>query len=169
MPGKFGFTTTQRKSVLRNLATDLIWYGKIETTLARAKQLRPYVEKIVTLAVNTYTDTISETVTVKDAKGKETSKKVFKDGTKKLAARRKIMALTYDIPDVKQASEKKADYKARVKGINHPMVEKLFNEIAPKFAERAEKLGQGGGYTRIYQLNNRIGDDAPMAIIEFVD
>ena len=113
--------------------------------------------------------TISETVTVKDAKGKETTKKVFKDGAKKLAARRKIMTLTHDIPDVKQAGEKNADYKARVKGIKHPLMEKLFNEIAPKYADRAEKLGQGGGYTRIYRLNNRRGDDAEMAIIELVD
>ena len=48
-------------------------------------------------------------------------------------------------------------------------MEKLFNENAPKFADRAEKLGQGGGYTRIYRLNNRRGDDAEMAIIELVD
>jgi large subunit ribosomal protein L17 len=79
------------------------------------------------------------------------------------------MTLTHDIPDVKQAGEKNADYKARVKGIKHPLMEKLFNEIAPKYADRAEKLGQGGGYTRIYRLNNRRGDDAEMAIIELVD
>ena len=173
MPGKLGVTSTQRKTMLRNLASDLLWYGKIETTLARAKELKPYVEKIITCAVNSYTDTISETVTVtvKDAKGKEkeTTKKVFKDGAKKLAARRKIMTLTHDIPDAKQVGEKNADYKARVKGIKHPLMEKLFNEIAPKFADRAEKLGQGGGYTRIYRLNNRRGDDAEMAIIELVD
>ena len=73
MPGKLGVTSTQRKTMLRNLASDLLWYGKITTTLARAKELRSYVEKIITLAVNSYTDTISETVTVtvKDAKGKE--------------------------------------------------------------------------------------------------
>ena len=78
MPGKLGVTSTQRKTMLRNLASDLLWYGKITTTLARAKELRSYVEKIITLAVNSYTDTISETVTVKDEKGKETTKKVFK-------------------------------------------------------------------------------------------
>lgn len=169
MPGKLGVTSTHRKSMLRNLTSDLLWYGKIETTLARAKELKSYAEKVITLAVNSYTDTLSETVTVKDAKGKETTKKVFKDGPKKLAARRKIMALTHDIPDAKQVGEKNADYKARVKGIKHPLMEKLFNEIAPKYAERAEKLGQGGGYTRIYHLNNRRGDDAEMAIIELVD
>ena len=170
MPGrKLGVTSTHRKSILRNLTSSLLWYGKIETTLARAKELRPYAEKVITLAVNSYTDTISETVTVKDEKGKETTKKVFKDGPKKLAARRRIMALTHDIPDAKQPGEKNADYKARVKGIKHPLMEKLFNEIAPKFADRAEEKKQGGGYTRIYRLNNRRGDDSEMAIIELVD
>ena len=79
------------------------------------------------------------------------------------------MGLTHDIPDAKQPGEKNADYKARVKGIKHPLMEKLFNEIAPKYADRAERLGQGGGYTRIYRLNNRRGDDAERAIIELVD
>lgn len=169
MPGKLGVTTTQRKTMLRNLASDLLWYGKIETTLARAKELKPYVEKIITLAVNSYTDTISEEVIVKDAKGKEIKKKVFKDGPKKLYARRRAMALTHDITDAKQPTEKMSEYKKRVKGIKHPLIEKLFNEIAPKYADRAEKLGQGGGYTRIYRLNNRRGDDAEMAIIELVE
>lgn len=169
MPGKLGVTSTQRKTMLRNLASDLLWYGKIETTLARAKELRPYAEKIITLAVNSYTDTIAEEVTVKDAKGKETKKKVFKDGPKKLYARRRVMSLTHDITDAKQTGEKMSEYKKRVKGIKHPLIEKIFNEIAPKYADRAEKLGQGGGYTRIYQLNNRRGDDAEMAIIELVD
>jgi len=169
MPGKLGVTSTQRKTMLRNLASDLLWYGKIETTLARAKELKPYTEKIITLAVNSYTDTISEEVTVKDAKGKETTKKVFKDGPKKLYARRRVMALTHDITDAKQNGEKMSEYKKRVKGIKHPLVEKLFNEIAPKYADRAERLGQGGGYTRIYHLNNRRGDDAEMAIIELVE
>ncbi len=169
MPGKLGVTSTQRKTMLRNLASDLLWYGKIETTLARAKELKPYTEKIITLAVNSYTDTISEEVVVKDAKGKETKKKVFKDGPKKLYARRRVMALTHDITDAKQPGEKMSEYKKRVKGVKHPLVEKLFNEIAPKYADRAEKLGQGGGYTRIYRLNNRRGDDAEMAIIELVE
>ena len=169
MPGKLGVTSTQRKTMLRNLASDLIWYGKIETTLARAKELQPYVEKVITLAVNSYTDTISEEVTVKDAKGKETTKKIFKDGPKKLYARRRVMAHTHDNTDPKQNGEKMSEYKKRVKGIKHPLTEKLFNEIAPKYADRAEKLGQGGGYTRIYRLNNRRGDDAEMAIIELVE
>ena len=169
MERKLGVNATQRIALIKNQASSLLWYGKITTTEARAKEVASYVAKIITLAVNSYTDTVETEVKVADAKGKETTKKVFKDGPKKLAARRKIMALTHDIPDAKQPGEKSADYKARVKGIKHPLMEKLFNEIAPKFADRAEENKQGGGYTRIYRLNNRRGDDSEMAIIELVD
>ena len=70
MSGKLGMTTTQRKAVLRNQASNLLWYGRLETTLGRAKELRPYAEKIITLAMNTYDDTVENTVVVKDKKGK---------------------------------------------------------------------------------------------------
>ena len=78
------------------------------------------------------------------------------------------MALTYDIQFTKEANESKADFRARVKGINHPLIEKIFNEIAPKYAERKEQLGQGGGYTRKYLKGQRRGDAAEVAIIELV-
>ena len=68
MPRKLGMTTTQRKAVLRNQASNLLWYGRIETTLGRAKELRPYVEKIITIAVNSYEDVVETTVTTKDNK-----------------------------------------------------------------------------------------------------
>lgn len=168
MPGRMGLTTKQRKAVLRNQASNLLWYGKIEVTKGHIQSLRSYVEKIITLAVNTYTDTVETTVTTKDAKGKEVTKKVIKDGAKKLAARRKIMSLTYDIQFTKEGSESKAEFKARTKGINHPLVEKIFNELAPKYAERKEELGQGGGYTRKYLKGERRGDAAEVAIIELV-
>ena len=163
-----GLTTTQRKAVLRNQASNLLWYGRIEVTEGHVRALRPYVEKIITLAVNTYEDTIETTVTTKDAKGNEVTKKVIKDGPKKLNARRKIMSLTYDLQFVKEKSESKAEFKARVKGINHPLIEKIFNEIAPKYAERKEELGQGGGYTRKYLKGQRRGDAAEVAIVELV-
>ena len=163
-----GLTTTQRKAVLRNQASNLLWYGRIEVTEGHVQALRPYVEKIITLAVNSYDDTVETTVTTKDAKGKEVTKKVIKDGPKKLAARRKIMSLTYDLQFVKENGESKADFRARTKGINHPLIEKIFNEIAPKYAERKEQLGQGGGYTRKYLKGQRRGDAAEVAIIELV-
>ena len=167
MPGKLGMTTTQRMAVLRNQASNLLWYGRIETTLGRAKELRPYVEKIITLAMNTYEDTGETTVTTKDKKGKEVVSKIYKDGAKKLAARRKIMSLTYDLQE-KRGKETMSEFKARTAGVQHPLVEKIFNEIAPKYAQRAEELGQRGGYTRIYKLGERRGDAAPVAIIELV-
>ncbi|MBR2322351.1 MAG: 50S ribosomal protein L17 [Clostridia bacterium] len=168
MPGRMGLTTTQRKAVLRNQASNLLWYGRIEVTEGHVQALRPYVEKIITLAVNSYDDTVETTVTTKDAKGKEVTKKVIKDGPKKLNARRKIMSLTYDLQFVKENGESKADFRARTKGINHPLIEKIFNEIAPKYAERKEQLGQGGGYTRKYLKGQRRGDAAEVAIIELV-
>ena len=168
MPGKLGMTTTIRMSVLKNQATQLLWYGKLETTKARAKELQSYVEKIITTAINSYEDTIETTVTTKNEKGKDVTKKVIKDGPKKLAARRRVMAKLHDIPYDRAKGETKADYKARVKGVNHPVIEKLFNEVAPKYAQRAEESGQGGGYTRIYNLGQRRGDAADMAIIELV-
>lgn len=167
MPGKLGMTTTQRMAVLRNQASNLLWYGRIETTLGRAKELRPYVEKIITLAMNTYDDVVETTITTKDKKGKEVTQKVYKDGAKKLAARRKIMSLTYDLQE-KRGKETMAEFKARTEGVQHPLIEKLFDEIAPKYAQRAEELGQRGGYTRIYKLGERRGDAAPVAIVELV-
>ncbi len=168
MPRKLGMTATQRQSVLKNQATKLLWYGRIETTETRAKELRSYVEKIITLAINSYEDTIESTVTVKDAKGKDVSKTLIKDGVKKLNARRRIMSKLHTFTVTKEAKESKAAFRERTKGINNPLVEKLFNEIAPKYAQRAEELGQGGGYTRIYSLGERRGDAAKMAIIELV-
>ena len=167
MSGKLGMTTTQRMAVLRNQASNLLWYGRIETTLGRAKELRPYVEKIITLAMNTYEDTVESTVTTKDKKGKEVVSKIYKDGAKKLAARRKIMSLTYDLQE-QRGKETIKEFKDRTKGVQHPLVEKIFNEIAPKYAQRAEELKQRGGYTRIYKLGERRGDAAPVAIIELV-
>ena len=168
MPGKLGRTSKERNALLRGLASQLLWYGKIETTAAKAKELKPYVEKLITKAVNSYDDVIEIEVKKTDKNGKEVVVKSFKDGAKRLAARRAIMAKTYDLPEIKAFNEKKADFKARTAGINHPLMAKLFNEIAPKYAARKEELGQGGGYTRIYLLGERRGDGAETAIIELV-
>ena len=168
MPGKLGRTSKERNALLRNLASQLLWYGKIETTAAKAKELKPYVEKLITKAVNSYDDIIEFEVTKTDKKGKEVTVKSFKDGAKRLAARRAIMAKTYDLPEIKAFTEKKSEFKARTADVKHPLMDKLFNEIAPKYAARKEELGQGGGYTRIYLLGERRGDAAAMAIIELV-
>lgn len=168
MPGKLGRTSKERKALLRNQASQLLWYGKIETTVSKAKELRSYVEKLITKAVNTYDDNIEFEVTTTDKKGKEMKVTNVKDGPKKLAARRLIMAKTYDLQEIKGFNEKKSEFKARTADVQHPLMDKLFNEIAPKYAARKEEMKKGGGYTRIYLLGERRGDGAETAIIELV-
>ncbi|MBE7085811.1 MAG: 50S ribosomal protein L17 [Clostridiales bacterium] len=168
MPRKLGRTSKERNALLRNQASQLLWYGRIETTAAKAKELRSYVEKLITKAVNTYEDIVEYEVTTKDSKGKEVTTKAVKDGPKKLAARRAIMAKTYDLQEIKGFNEKKSEFKARTADIQHPLMHKLFNEIAPKYAQRKEETKQGGGYTRILYLGERRGDGAESAIIELV-
>jgi large subunit ribosomal protein L17 len=169
MERKLGVNATQRLALIKNQASALLWNGKIETTEARAKEVAAYVAKIITLAVNTYTDVVETEVKVADEKGKETSKTLVKDGVKKLNARRKIMTMVNDLQEVKGFKESKADFKKRTKAIKYPLIEKIFDEYAPKYATRKEEKGQGGGYTRIYKLGPRRGDAAAVAIIELVD
>ena len=168
MARKLGVNATQRIALIKNQASALLWYGKIETTEARAKEVASYVAKIITLAVNTYADTVESEVTVKDSKGKEVTKTLVKDGVKKLNARRKIMTLVNDIKEIKGENESKAEYKKRAT-VKYPLIEKIFDEYAPKYAARKEEKGQGGGYTRIYKCGPRKGDAAEVAIIKLVD
>lgn len=129
MPGKLGRTAEQRQALLRNQASELLWYGKITTTKAKAKELKPYVEKIITKAIKVYDDNIEIDVVKTDKKGKEITEKGVKDSPKKLAVRRQLMAKLRDLQEVKPFSEKKSDFKARTGDIQHPLMEKLFNEI----------------------------------------
>ena len=109
---KLNRTSSHRKAMLANMAVALIRHEQITTTLPKAKELRPYVEKLVTLG---------------------------KRGT--LHARRQALA---------RLPEKRA-------------VDKLFETLAPRYADRA------GGYTRVLKSGFRYGDSAPMAVIELVD
>ena len=165
---KLGKPTDQRLAMVSNLATDLLWYGHIETTFDRAKAAAKYAEKIITLAINTYEDVISSDKTTLDSKGKEKKVTVSKDGVKKLAARRKMIALLEDRQLQKAKGEKAADFKARANGIEMPLIEKIFDEIAPKYAARAAELGQKGGYTRVIKTTVRRGDNAQMALVELI-
>ncbi|MDQ0508850.1 BL21 [Aedoeadaptatus ivorii] len=108
---KLGRTTPHRRAMLRNLTTDLLREGRIETTVTRAKETKRMAEKMITLA---------------------------KRGD--LHARRQALAYIFD----------------------EDVVTKLFEEIAPNYAERQ------GGYTRILKKGPRVGDSAEIAIIELV-
>ncbi|PPR50339.1 MAG: 50S ribosomal protein L17 [Alphaproteobacteria bacterium MarineAlpha5_Bin5] len=109
---KLNRTSSHRKALLMNLSNALIKHEQITTTLIKAKELRPFVEKIVTLG-------------------------------------------------------KKGDLQSRRKAISILQDEKMTNKIFDTFAKRYKD--RIGGYTRIIKIGNRYGDNAPTAVIEFVD
>jgi large subunit ribosomal protein L17 len=165
---KLGRPTDQRLAVLRNQVSVLLWNGRIETTGAYAKAVQSVAEKILTLAINSYKDTVKTEKDVMNNKGVIVKKQVLQDGVQKLNARRRIMAKIYDLHEVKTKDETKRAFVRRTKNINHPLVEKIFNELAPKFDKRAKDLGQFGGYTRVLKLGPRRGDNAETALVELV-
>lgn len=165
---KLGRPTDQRLALVSGLASDLIWYGRIETTLSRAKAASRYVEKCITLAVRTYQDVVTEEKVTTDSKGKEKKVTISKDGAKKLAARRKLIAMLEVRNVQRQKGEKKAAFEARVGSIKNALIEKIFDDLAPKYAQRAEEKGNAGGYTRVIKTAVRRGDNAQLAIAELV-
>ena len=178
MPGyrKLGKTTPQRKALLRNQVTALLYHGKIRTTEARAKEIRKQAEKLIALAVrekdNFETVTVTAKVPRKDADGKrvkevkdgkkvtvydEVQKEIKKDSPSRLHARRQMMKVFYPVTEVpKEAAGRKKNTK------KVDMVDKMFNEIAPKYE------GRNGGYTRIIKIGPRKGDAAMEVVIELV-
>jgi len=157
----------QRQATLRNLVTALLWHGRIETTLARAKETRRIAEKLITLAVREHANTVK--VVKEVANGDEKLKQeVINDAPSKLAARRRLMQYLYDVPEPRKEGESKYEYKKRTAEVNHPVVEKVFREYGPKYYKRAQELGQGGGYTRIIKKGPRRGDAAEVVILELV-
>ncbi len=173
---KLGKKQDQRKALLRNQVTQLIYNGKIKTTEARAKELRKIAEGLVTLAVKEKDNfdevTVKAKVAKKDKDGKrvkevvdgkkvtvydEVDKTIKKDQPSKLHARRQMLKVLYPVVEVptdaagKKAGTKKVD-----------LTEKLFNEYGTKYA------GRNGGYTRIVKIGPRKGDAAMEVIIELI-
>lgn len=165
---KLGRPSKEKNALVRGLVSDILWNGKIETTLAKAKSARSKAEKIITLAINSYEDVVKVTKEIKDDKGVKVKTTVSNDGPKKLQARRKIMSYLYDRQEQRKPKEAKEAFVARTKDIKHPLLEKIFNLYAPKYAQRAKEVGQGGGYTRIIKMGQRRGDAADMAIVELI-
>ena len=165
---KLGRPTDQRLALISGQASDLLWYGRIETTLDRAKAAARYAEKCITLAVRSYQDVVTEEKVTKDEKGKEQKVTISKDGAKKLAARRKLLGMLEDRQPQRAKGEKKAAFNARKGDIKNPLIEKLFEDLAPKYAQRAEEKGTAGGYTRVIKTTIRRGDNAQLAIVELV-
>ena len=169
---KLGRTTSQRLAMLRTQTTDLILNGKIQTTEARAKEVKAIADSIIALAIKEKDN--FEEVEVKvtraklDSKGnkvtevakskngkeylkvvkEEVTEKRQKDMPSRLNARKKIMT---KVNKVKDADGKNIDLPA-----------KLFSEIAPKYKTRV------GGYTRIIKLGKRRGDSAEIVLLELL-
>ena len=172
---KLGKATPQRKALLRNQVTNLLYHGKIKTTETRAKEVRRIAEKLITLAVKEKDNFEEVEVTAKvakDSNGKrvkevvngkkvtvydEVKKTVKKDKPSRLAARRQILSYLYPVTEVPADGKK-----IRKNSKNVDMAAKMFDEIAPKYA------GRNGGYTRIVKLGARKGDGAMEVFIELV-
>ena len=173
---KLGRTSSQRKALIRNQVTALLNNGKIVTTEAKAKEIRKEVEKLIALAVkekdNFEEVTVKAKVAKKDDKGRrvkevvdgkkvtvyeEVEKTIKKDMPSRLHARRQMLKVLYPVTEVPTAQ---AGRKKNTKEVD--LVAKLFDEIAPKYADRK------GGYTRIVKIGQRKGDAAMEVLIELV-
>lgn len=173
---KLSKTSAQRKALLRNQATNLIHYGKIVTTEARAKEVRKMVEPLITMAIkerdNFETVTVTAKVARKDADGKRVKevvdgkkvtkyetveKEIKKDMPSRLHARRQMLKVLYSVTEVPAAA---AGKKKATKEVD--LANKLFEEYAPKYA------GRNGGFTRITKIGLRKGDAAMTVLLELI-
>jgi large subunit ribosomal protein L17 len=165
---KLGRTASQRKAMLRGLTTNLLWYGRIETTEAKAKEVRSIADKMITLAIREYDKTVEVEKEFYNDKKQIVKETVVNDLPSKLNARRLMMAYLYEVKEPKKDDESKKEYQERTKDNQHPLIEKMFREYGPKYRKRNEEKNCAGGYTRIYKLGPRRGDAAERVIIELV-
>ena len=173
---KLGRTSDQRKALIRNQVTALLYNGKIVTTEAKAKEVRKVAEGLIALAVkekdNFEEVTVTAKVPRKDAEGKrvkevvdgkkvtvydEVEKTIKKDMPYRLHARRQMLKVLYPVKEVPTEGAKR---KKNTKQVD--LCDKLFTEIAPKYADR------NGGYTRIIKIGQRKGDGALEVVLELV-
>ena len=173
---KLGRTSSQRKALLRNQVTNLLYHGRIITTQAKAKEVQKIAEGLIAMAVkekdNFETVTVTAKVPKKDKDGRrvkevkdgkkvtvydEVQKEIKKDLPGRLHARHQMLRVLYPITEV---PDKNAGKKRNTKSVNMP--NKLFDEIAPKYADRK------GGYTRIIKIGQRKGDGAMEVVLELV-
>lgn len=173
---KLGKKSDQRKALLRNQVTQLLYHGKIETTEARAKEVRKIAEHLITLAVREKDNFDEVTVTAKVARkdkdgrrvkevvdGKkvtvydEVKKTIKKDQPSRLHVRRQMLQVLYPVVEVPAEA---AGRKAGTKKID--LAAKLFDEYGTRYASRK------GGYTRIIKIGERRGDGAMKVILELV-
>ena len=173
---KLGRTSSQRKALLRNQVTNLLYHGKIVTTEAKAKEIRRIAEHMIALGIrekdNVETVTVKANVAQKDKDGKrvkkvvdgkkvtvfdEVDKEIKKEAPSRIHARRQMNKMLYGITEVPTTT---AGKRKGTKTVD--VASKVFDEIAPKYADRK------GGYTRIIKIGPRKGDAAMEVVIELV-
>lgn len=148
---KFGRNTSHRRAMFRNLCGNLFLHERIETTDAKAKELRRVAERMLTRALR-----LGDDLTVDVAKLK------VKERNRVIAARLHVRReLAKDLP-VRMARSLPDGTTEEV-----DLLHKLFETIAPRYVSRVRE-GKGGGYTRIIKTLPRRGDGAPLSLIEFI-
>ncbi len=169
---KLGRATDHRKAILKGLVTSLLENGKIETTEARAKEVKNIAEKLIALAIkeadNFSSKQIKVTTPKLDSKGMKMTKSVTsKNGKsyKVIDREEKTEMVTVDDPSRLHIRRQIFNWVYKRKDSEGKAVniaDKLFNEIAPKYKSK------NGGYTRIYKLGPRRGDAAEVVLLELV-
>ena len=164
---KLGKPTDQRLAMLRCQTTDLLLNGKIVTTEARAKEVKSLADSIIALAVKEHKNFEEVEVKVVKAKldnnGKKVTEKVTSKNGKeylKVVKEEKMEKRQKDMPTRLNARRKIMKKVNKVEGVD--LMDKLFNELAPKYEDRV------GGYTRILKMEPRKGDNADKAILMLV-
>lgn len=173
MPGtrKLSRTTSHRNAMLNNLVTSLILNGRIETTLAKAKEVKPLADSLIDLAIKEKDNYETKEKTVSRAKLDKNGKKVketktSKNGNKYEVVVREVVKEEVKVDSASKLAARRKMFKTLNKikdenGKTIDLTDKLFDEIAPKYEAK-------GGYTRIIKLVARRGDAAEMAIIELI-